>query len=147
MECAMFRRFFRARQSYRYSRWDGTQRLDDLDAKAILDALSDDYLKYGDLRQALERMMQQGFQDRNGERHLGLQDLLRRTREERQRRMQRYNMSGVMDDIKEKLEHIKQLEREGIQRRLDQVGGDQHADLHHETLPHGGNAQRPQDAA
>ncbi len=37
--------------------------------------------------------------------------------------MQRYNMSGVMDDIKEKLEHIKQLEREGIQRRLEEQLG------------------------
>ena len=68
--------------------------------------LSDDYLKNGDLRSALERMMQRGFQDRNGQRHMGLQDLLKRVREERNQRMQRYNMSGVMDDIKEKLAHI-----------------------------------------
>ena len=124
----MFDRFFRARRGFQYSRWDGTQRLDDLDAEQILDALSDDYLKNGDLRSALERMMQRGFQDRNGQRHMGLQDLMRRVREERQQRMQRYNMSGVMDDIKEKLEHIQQLEREGIQRRLDQAGGEQPQD-------------------
>src|SRR5262245_29294630 len=141
-ERAMFKRFFRTRQAYRYSRWDGTQRLDDLDAKAILDALSDDYLKFGDLRQALERMMQQGFHDRNGDRHLGLQDLLRRTREERQRRMQRYNMSGVLDDIKEKLEHIKQLEREGIQRRLDQAG----VDRQQQAGSQDATAQGPADA-
>src|SRR5215813_10503123 len=148
MERAMFKRFFRTRQAYRYSRWDGTQRLDDLDAKAILDALSDDYLKYGDLRQALERMMQQGFQDRNGERRLGLQDLLRRTREERQRRMQRYNMSGVMDDIKEKLEHIKQLEREGIQRRLEQAGSSQQPSTEQpqDGAAQDGAAQEPQGA-
>ncbi len=121
----MFDRFFRSRRGYQYSRWDGTQRLDDLDAEQILDALSDDYLKNGDLRSALERMMQRGFQDRDGQRHMGLQDLMRRVREERQQRMQRYNMSGVMDDIKAKLEHLQQLEREGIQRRLDQTGGQQ----------------------
>ncbi|HZU78051.1 MAG TPA: VWA domain-containing protein, partial [Dehalococcoidia bacterium] len=88
----MLNRFFRTRQGYRYSRWDGTQQLDDLDAKAILDALSDDYLRHGDLRRALDRMMQQGFTDRNGQRRMGLQDLMRRLREERQRRQQRYNM-------------------------------------------------------
>lgn len=115
---SMFDRF-RARKSFNYSRWDGTQRLDDLDAKSILDALSDDYLKHGDLRRALERMMQQGFTGQDGQQRMGLQDLMQRLRQQRQQRQQRYNMSGVMDEIKEKLEHIKQLEREGIQRRLD----------------------------
>ena len=114
----MFNRF-RSRKSFRYSRWDGTQRLEDLDAEDILDALSDDYLKHGDLRRALDRLMQQGFQDRDGTQRMGMQDLLNRLRQRRQQQMQRYNMSGVMDDIQQKLEHIKELEREGIQRRLD----------------------------
>src|SRR5579884_380719 len=117
----MFERF-RSRQRYSYSRWDGTQKLDDLDAEDILDALSEDYMRTGDLRKALERMMQQGFMGRDGMRRMGMQDLLDRLKQMRQQRMQRYNMSGVMDDIKEKLEHIKQLEREGIQRRLDNAG-------------------------
>ena len=52
----MFDRF-RSRKPFRYSRWDGTQRLDDLDAESILDALSDDYMRHGDLRRALERLM------------------------------------------------------------------------------------------
>lgn len=114
----MFDRF-RFRKPYRYSRWDGTQRLDDLDAEGILDALSDDYLREGDLRKALERMMREGFQRRDGLPQMGLQELMDRLRQQRQRRMNRYNMDGVMRDILEKLEHVKQLEREGIQRRLD----------------------------
>jgi uncharacterized protein with von Willebrand factor type A (vWA) domain len=117
----MFNRF-RSRQPSRYSRWDGTQRLEDLDAEDILDALSEDYMRTGDLRKALERMMQQGFMGRDGTRRMGMQDLLDRLRQMRQQRMQRHNMSGVMDDIKEKLERIKQLEREGIQRRLEAAG-------------------------
>ncbi|MGZ3582539.1 MAG: VWA domain-containing protein, partial [Ktedonobacterales bacterium] len=127
---SMFDRF-RTRKTFNYSRWDGTQRLDDLDAKSILDALSDDYLKHGDLRRALERMMQQGFTGQDGQQRMGLQDLMQRLRQQRQQRQQRYNMSGVMDEIKEKLEHIKQLEREGIQHRLDSQqpnGGQQSAD-------------------
>lgn len=117
----MFDRF-RLNKPFRYSRWDGTQRLDDLDAEDILDALSDDYLKHGDLRRALERMMQEGFMTRQGARQMGVRDLLERLKQRRQQQMERYNLSGVMDDIKEKLEHIKQLEREGIQRRLDERG-------------------------
>jgi uncharacterized protein with von Willebrand factor type A (vWA) domain len=119
---ALFDRF-RSHKPFRYSRWDGTQRLDDLDSESVLDALSDDYLKSGDLRQALNRLMQQGFMGRNGEHRMGLKDMMERLKQMRQQRMQRYNLSGVMDDIMKKLEHIKDLEREGIQRRLDDAGG------------------------
>jgi uncharacterized protein with von Willebrand factor type A (vWA) domain len=118
----MFDRFHIARP-FRYSRWDGTQRLDDLDAEDILDALSDDYLKYGDLRRALERMMRDGFMTRQGTRQMGMRDLMERLKQRKRQQMQRYNMSGVMDDIKERLERIKNLEREGIQRRLDEQLG------------------------
>ncbi|HEY7832419.1 MAG TPA: VWA domain-containing protein, partial [Ktedonobacterales bacterium] len=54
-----------------------------------------------------------------GQRQMGMQELLDRLRQQRQRRMQRYNMDGVLDNILEKLEHVKQLEREGIERRLE----------------------------
>jgi uncharacterized protein with von Willebrand factor type A (vWA) domain len=114
----MFDRF-RLNKPFRYSRWDGTQRLDDLDAEDILDALSDDYLKHGDLRQALERMMREGFMSREGVRRMGMQDLLERLRQQRRQRMERYDLSSVIDDIKERLERIQQMERDGIQRRLD----------------------------
>lgn len=111
---------------FRYSRWDGSQRLDDLDAEDILDALSDDYLKHGSLRRALERMMRDGFKSRDGSQRMGMRELMERVRERRQQKMERYNLDGVMDNIAEKLEQIKQHEREGIQRRLDeQLGGSQ----------------------
>ncbi|HEY7340870.1 MAG TPA: hypothetical protein VH591_08315, partial [Ktedonobacterales bacterium] len=60
---ALFDRF-RSHRPFRYSRWDGTQRLDDLDSESVLDALSDEYMKSGELRQALNRLMQQGFMGR-----------------------------------------------------------------------------------
>src|SRR5690349_14414657 len=120
----MFDRF-RTRKPFRYSRWDGSQRLDDLGAESILDTLSDGYMRHGDLRRALERLMREGFTDRDGQRRIGLQDLMERLRQMRNRRQQRYNMDGVMDDIKQRLEEIKQLEREGIQRRLDSQLGPQ----------------------
>ncbi len=108
---------------YNYSRWDGTQRLEGLDADEILEALSDDFLREGDLRRAMERLMRQGFQGRNGERRMGLQELLERLRSRRQQQLQRYNMSSVMEDIQKKLEEVKQMERAGIQRRLDEAAG------------------------
>ncbi|HBE25099.1 MAG TPA: VWA domain-containing protein [Ktedonobacter sp.] len=114
----MFERFFKNR--YGYSRWDGTQQIEGLDADDILKALSDDYMENGNLQQALKRLMQDGMRSDDGRRTMGLRELMERMREQRNQQLNRYNMaSGVMDDLREKLEEIKQLEREGIQRRLD----------------------------
>ncbi|MFL5625860.1 MAG: VWA domain-containing protein [Ktedonobacteraceae bacterium] len=114
----MFERFFKNR--YGYSRWDGTQRIEGLDADDILKALSDDYMENGNLQQALKRLMQEGIQGEEGRNAMGLRELMERMRNQRNQQLNRYNMaSGVMDDLREKLEEIKNLEREGIQERLD----------------------------
>src|SRR5690349_18953946 len=114
----MFKRFHKNR--YGYSRWDGTQRIEGLDADDILNALSDDYLEEGNLQQALRRLMQEGVRTEDGRRSMGLRELMERMRNMRSEQLNRYNMaSGVMDDLREKLEEIKNLERQGIQRRLD----------------------------
>src|SRR4051794_18064687 len=114
----MFERFFKNR--YGYSRWDGSQRIEGLDADDILKALSDDYMENGNLQQALKRLMQDGIQNEDERRTMGLRELMERMRNQRNQQLNRYNMaSGVMDDLREKLEEIKNLEREGIQERLD----------------------------
>ncbi len=108
---------------YNYSRWDGSQRIDGLDADEVLDALSEDYLREGDLRRAMEKLMREGFRGQNGQRRMGLQELMERLRNRRQQQLQQYNMASVMEDIQKKLEEIKQMERAGIQRRLDEAAG------------------------
>src|SRR6266571_232502 len=114
----MFKRFYKNR--YGYSRWDGTQNIDGLDADDILNALSDDYMEEGNLQQALKRLMQDGIRSEDGRKTMGLRELMERMRNMRNEQLNRYNMaSGVMDDLREKLEEIKSLEREGIQKRLD----------------------------
>src|SRR5579883_177008 len=114
----MFKRFQRNR--FGYSRWDGTQRIEGLDADDILNELADDYVEDGNLQQALRRLMQEGVRAEDGRRTMGLRELMERMRNQRQQQLNRYNMaSGVMDDLRQKLEEVKQLEREGIQRRLD----------------------------
>ena len=117
----MFERFFKNR--YGYSRWDGSQNIEGLDADDVLNALSDDYMENGNLQQALRRLMQNGIPQDNGRQTMGLRELMERMREQRNQQLNRYNMaSGVMDDLREKLEEIKQLEREGIQERLENAG-------------------------
>ena len=114
----MFKRFYKNR--YGYSRWDGTQNIEGLDADDILNALADDYMEDGNLQQALKRLMQDGIRNEDGRKTMGLRELMERMRNMRNEQLNRYNMaSGVMDDLREKLEEIKNLEREGIQERLD----------------------------
>lgn len=115
----MLNRFNRNR--FGYSRWDGTQKIEGIDADDLLNALSDDYMEDGNLQQALKRLMQEGVQGQDGRRMMGLREMMERMKNQRREQLNRYNMaSGVMDNIRQQLEEIKQLERQGIQRRLDQ---------------------------
>ena len=52
--------------SYRYSRWDGTQNVFDIDAEELMDHLSNDLLAHGELRKALRELMSRGVQDNQG---------------------------------------------------------------------------------
>jgi uncharacterized protein with von Willebrand factor type A (vWA) domain len=98
---------------YRYSRWDGTQKID-LDADQLLSAMADDLLADGDPWRALRRLMQQGARMPEGQRMPGLKDLLDRLRRQRQQRLDRYDLGSSLEDIKKKLEEVVQTERQGI---------------------------------
>ncbi|GHO60201.1 VWA domain-containing protein [Ktedonobacter robiniae] len=136
----MFQRFIKNR--YGYTRWDGSQRIDGLDADDILKALSDDYMENGNLQQALRRLMQDGVRNEDGRQAMGLREIMERLRQNRSEQLNRYNMaSGVMDDLREKLEAIKQLEREGIQRRLDAQNGEPQPGQQGQPQPGGENQQ------
>lgn len=67
----------------RYSRWDGTQQVDELSGEDILRRLMDELLEHGDPDQALRRLMQQGFRDGTGADIAGLRELLERVRRRR----------------------------------------------------------------
>jgi len=103
---------------HRYSRWDGTQAIPDLDADDVLDEIADDVLGYGDLKSALQRLLQQGMRPPDGPRMPGLKDLLDKLRQQRQQRLQRYDLGSSLEDIAKKLDDVVKTEREGIQRDL-----------------------------
>src|SRR4051794_15452509 len=105
--------------NFRYSRWDGTQQVAPFDADELMEALSDDLMEYGDLRSALQRLYRWGDEGRLSDRIEGLQQLMERLRQMRQEELNRHNLGGVMDEIKEKLDQIVQAERDGIRRRLE----------------------------
>jgi len=97
----------------RYARWDGTQRLDALEAEELLAAMSDELLSGGDLEDAMARLSRWGIPGRME----GMKDLLEKLRSAKQRRAQRHDLSTAFDQLKQKLEEVKQLEREGLERR------------------------------
>jgi uncharacterized protein with von Willebrand factor type A (vWA) domain len=110
-------------RTYRYSQWDGTQRIFDVDADELMELLGDDVLQEGDMTRALREMFRRGFQSRDGQRMTGLRDLMEQLKNRRRQQLEQYNMDSVVDDIKERLDDIIQTEREGIDRRLEEARG------------------------
>jgi uncharacterized protein with von Willebrand factor type A (vWA) domain len=112
---------------FRYSRWDGTQVGFDLDADAILAEITDDLVHHGDVNAALRRMMQQGFQDRDGRQVQGMREILERLRQQRQERLEQHDLGGVYGVIAEALQEVVEQERAGIEelRREARESGDE----------------------
>ncbi len=108
---------------YRYSRWDGSQAVDPFTASDLMDHVTDRLLEDGDLRSILRELLQRGGQLDSGRRIPGLRDVLEQLRQQREQKLQRYNLGSVMDGIKERLDKIVQTERQGIDRKLGEAGG------------------------
>jgi uncharacterized protein with von Willebrand factor type A (vWA) domain len=104
---------------FRYSRWDGSQNVPDFSADDVLDEIADDVLGYGDLKTALQRLLQQGMTPPEGRRTPGLRDLLEKLRQRRQDRLKQHDLGSAVEDIARKLEQVMQTEREAIERRLE----------------------------
>ena len=104
--------------TFRYSAWDGSQQLPSFDADDVLDALSDDILAEGDVRRALQRLMQRGLRGTRGGDVPGLRRIMERLRARRQEELERSNLEGVLDDLNERMEGILGQERAGLERRM-----------------------------
>ena len=133
--------------TYRYSEWDGTQAIPELDASAVLDALSDDLMNFGDLQHAMRNLMQRGMRNQQGDRSQGLRDLLQQLRQQRRQRLDQYDLGGVMNDLKRQLEEILDMERQTLRDRLEQQRRDQQ-DGDHAGQPDASDPSRqPGDAS
>jgi uncharacterized protein with von Willebrand factor type A (vWA) domain len=108
-------------RGFRYSRWDGSQAGFEFDADEILGELSDDLLYHGDLHAALRRALQRGLQGADGRSLEGLRQLLERIRRRRAEELERYDLSGVAADIGRRLDEVVDLERAGLERRVEEA--------------------------
>jgi uncharacterized protein with von Willebrand factor type A (vWA) domain len=107
--------------AYRYSEWDGSQEIPPLDPDDVLASITDDLLDFGDLQHALRNLLQRGMRSPLGQRLQGLRQLLQQLRQQRRQTLDHYNLSSAFDDIQKRLEEILRLEKETVERRLDEA--------------------------
>ncbi len=107
---------------HRFTKWDGSQALDNLNPDDILGAIADDLMEYGDLRWAMRNLMSQGMPMPDGSYRQGLHDVVKKLRERKRERLQRYDLSSVMDGIREQLDEILAMEHQRIDEWLGDTG-------------------------
>jgi uncharacterized protein with von Willebrand factor type A (vWA) domain len=93
----------------RYSAWDDSQDPfgPELPAADVLEAMSDDVLMGASADSALHRLLRNGMQGRFG----GLDAMRRRLRKQREREEATMNLTGPLEQVREKLEEILERER------------------------------------
>jgi uncharacterized protein with von Willebrand factor type A (vWA) domain len=112
---------------FSYSRWDGTQVGFEFGADDAFAELTDELLYHGDVNQALQRLLQRGFRDRNGEQISGMREMLERLRERRREMLEQHDLGGAYEDIAQRLRDVVDRERQGIDDLVDEArnSGDQ----------------------
>ncbi len=108
-------------RTFRYSEWDGSQDVFDMNPDKLMDELEQRLMSYGDLNYALRLMQRGGLRDGQGRRLPSMQELLQRLRQQRQEQLDKFNLGSVIDEIRQRLENILKTEREGIQEKLDEA--------------------------
>jgi uncharacterized protein with von Willebrand factor type A (vWA) domain len=97
---------------YRFSRWDGSQDPfgPDVPASDLLEELSDDILMGDSAEAALRRLMRRGMQGRFS----GLDALRSRLRQRRDEEEAQLNLAGPLEELRDRLEEILDLERSNL---------------------------------
>jgi uncharacterized protein with von Willebrand factor type A (vWA) domain len=98
-----------------YRRWDGTQE-GRFAADDLFGEIADDLLYHGDPEAALRRLLMGGFRRRDGERVLGLRELIERVRKRREAALRRYDPNGTFRQVREALQQILDTERRALDR-------------------------------
>ncbi len=99
---------------YSYSRWDGTQVGSGLGADDALAELTDELLYHGDLDHALRRLLQRGFEERDGRRVAGLRELLEQVRRRRQELLEAHQVGSPLEELARQLGEILERERAAL---------------------------------
>ena len=90
----------------------------------------------GDINSALRRLMQSGF-DMDGERIQGLREMLNELREQRQERLENYDLGGVYDEVSDGLDSVVDTERQSLDELLEEAkesGDERRSKITEETV-------------
>lgn len=106
---------------FRYSKWDGSQEPFAADESDLLSELSEGLFEHGDLARALRELLRRGPRNQNSQRSPGLQNLMEKLRQQRNQQLQRFDLDSLMDDLRQRLEKVVDLERKGAERSVEQA--------------------------
>jgi uncharacterized protein with von Willebrand factor type A (vWA) domain len=95
---------------YGFRRFGEDDDFDDLDVEEMLALLADDFMENGDLEEAMDRLLRDGFQTADGQRVEGLRDLLDQTRAKRRELEQQADPDGEMQRYRDWLDEIEATE-------------------------------------
>jgi uncharacterized protein with von Willebrand factor type A (vWA) domain len=99
---------------YSYSAWDGSQDFGDLDPDELLAQLADELLAGGDLDAALRRLLRSGLDTLDGDRVLGMREMLERLRRRRAELQRHGDPNGRLQRLSDALDAIVGEERAAI---------------------------------
>jgi uncharacterized protein with von Willebrand factor type A (vWA) domain len=112
---------------YGYRRVGDDDEFDDLDVDELLALLADDFMENGDLDEAMDRLLREGYESEDGDRVEGLRELLERTRKRRRELEQQADPDGEMQRYRDWLDDIEATEDSELDQLLDdaQESGDE----------------------
>jgi uncharacterized protein with von Willebrand factor type A (vWA) domain len=91
---------------------------DDLNIDEMLRLLGDDFMETGDLDEAMDRLLREGFTTADGERIEGLRELLEQTRAKRRELEQEADPDGEMQRYRDWLDEIEEIEAQELDQLL-----------------------------
>ena len=106
---------------YAYSAWDGSQEGSGIDPDALLGELTDDLFAGGDLDAALRRVLRSGMRTEDGERVMGLREVLEKLRRRRAELLARGDPGGRLSRIAAALDDVVTAERCAIDELEDEA--------------------------
>ena len=112
---------------YGFRRFGDDDDSDDLDVDEMLRLLADDFMESGDLDDAMDRLLREGFTTEAGERVEGLRELLERTRIRRRELEQQSDPDGELARYRDWLDDIEASESAELGSLLEeaQASGDE----------------------
>jgi uncharacterized protein with von Willebrand factor type A (vWA) domain len=112
---------------YGYRRVGDDDEFDDLDVDELLALLADDFMENGDLDEAMDRLLREGYDTEDGDRVEGLRELLERTRKRRRELEQQADPDGEMQRYRDWLNDIEETEEAELDLLLEdaQESGDE----------------------